>query len=402
MHFSISNYFAQIFILVPYMVSSPSKVSSKAQSYFFDASLYTQAELLPFEQQHIFRKTWLYLGHAAELMKLGNVRAIEVAGTSILLTRGNQGQLKAFHNVCPHRAALFCTEFREYQLNHLVCPYHAWTYSLEGELVGVPQEGRFSSSFCRADYPLVQVRLEQWQGFVFVCFAAESPPLLEFLGRIPTELNGHCNSETTLLVQKEYSVQCNWKNYHDNTLCDYHVAIAHRTTLDPVQGPVSQYQHSFDLFVNLLYTPITKEWLAENQVLGSLSDRSLSGFYTFGIFPNLHLVALPDGSLAWLRLDPVTVDTTLVHLEIYGVPELSPSSDLLLQSFEAFMLEDVAITEGVQKGYASGAYHSGPANELEERIIHQQRIIRQFLQAGFDRDRALLSPALAHTLLKLN
>jgi phenylpropionate dioxygenase-like ring-hydroxylating dioxygenase large terminal subunit len=383
------------------MVVSPSKISSKTQSYFFDASLYTHAELLPFEQQHIFRETWLYVGHADVLMQSGNVRAIDIAGTSVLLIRDSDEQLQAFHNVCPHRAALFCSEPGAYQLSHLVCPYHAWTYSLEGDLVGVPQEGRFSPDFCRADYSLVPVRLEQWQGFVFVCFADEAPPLEQYLGRIPTELRGHCTPDSQLLVQKQYQVQCNWKNYHDNTLCDYHVAIAHRTTLDAVQGPVHKYQHDFDSFVNLLYTPITEDWLSENHVLESLNDRSRYGFYTFGIFPNLHLVALPDASLAWLRIDPITVDTSVINLEIYGVPELSPPIDRLVQNFEDFMLEDVAITEAVQRGYASGAYHSGPANQLEDRITHQQQIIRQFLQAGLERDRAFVQPSLANLLLKL-
>jgi phenylpropionate dioxygenase-like ring-hydroxylating dioxygenase large terminal subunit len=383
------------------MVVSPSKISSKTQSYFFDASLYTYAELLPFEQQHIFRKTWLYVGHADVLMQSGNVRAIDIAGTSILLIRDSDQHLNAFHNVCPHRASLLCPP-GVHELNHLVCPYHAWTYSLEGDLVGVPQEGRFASDFCRANYPMVTVRLEQWHGFVFVCFADEAPPLEEYLGRIPTELSGHCPPGSQLLVQKQYQVQCNWKNYHDNTLCDYHVAIAHRTTLDVVQGPIHKYQHDFDSFVNLLYTPITKDWLSENHVLESLNDRSRDGFYTFGIFPNLHLVALPDGSVAWLRIDPMTVNTSVINLEIYGAPELSPSPDRLIQNFESFTLEDVAITEAVQKGYASGAYHAGPANQLEDRIIHQQQIIRQFLQVGLECDRAFIQPGLADVLLKLH
>jgi phenylpropionate dioxygenase-like ring-hydroxylating dioxygenase large terminal subunit len=383
------------------MVVTPSKLSSKPQHYFFDAALYTHAELLAFEQQHIFQKTWLYLGHCNTLMPSSNVRAIAIADKSILLIRGVDQQIRAFHNVCPHRAAAFCPEAGEYQLNYLVCPYHAWTYNLQGDLVGVPQEGRFASDFCRADYPLFPIQLEQWHGFVFICLSNEASPLQEYLGRIPTALNGHAQSNIQLLVQKHYFVECNWKNYHDNTLCDYHVAIAHRTTLDPIQGPVSQYQHHFDPFVNLLYTPVTPEWLSHNQVLKNLDEQSRNGFYTFGIFPNLHMVALPDGTLAWLRIDPITAETSMIHLEVYGIPNVSPSADQLAQEFEAFMLEDVAITKSVQKGYASGAYRSGPANQLEDRIIHQQQIIRQFLQQGLECDRASVSASLAQVLQKL-
>ena len=370
------------------MVISPS-ISRKSQSTFFAGSLYTCAALLPFEQQHIFRQTWLYVGQIETLMQSASVRAIEVAGTSILLTRSSDGSLRAFHNVCPHRAALFCPEPGHYQLKHLVCPYHAWTYNLEGNLVGVPREERFQADFCRDDYPLIPVRVEQWQDFVFVCFTDAAPSLQTFLGSIPAALNGHYTPATRLLIQKQYQVQCNWKVYHDNTLCDYHVAVAHRTTLDPIQGPVNDYQHEFDSFVNLLYTPTTSSWQSQNKILETLDDRSRSGFFTFGIFPNLHLLALPNGLIAWLRINPVTADISTVHLEIYGVPELSPPIDTLLQDFEAFMVEDIAITEGVQKGYASGAYCSGPANQLEDRITHQQQLIRQFLQAGLQRDRTV-------------
>lgn len=351
---------------------------------FFTDSVYTSTELLEFEQQQIFRQTWLYIGRVDELMHSSNVRVIEVAGTSVLLTRSRHG-IKAFYNVCPHRAALFRSEPGHYQLKRLVCPYHAWTYNLEGNLIGVPKEERFGADFCRADYSLISIRLEQWQNFVFICFSDEAPALQEFLGRIPRELDKHITSATQLLVQKQYQVQCNWKVYHDNTLCDYHVAVAHRTTLDPIQGSVDCYEHEFDLFVNLLYTPTTKMWRSQNRVLEHLSDRSRQGFFTFGIFPNLHLLALPNGLMSWLRIDPVTVDTSSIHLEIYGVPELI-STDVL-QEFEAFMAEDIAITEGVQKGYASGVYRSGPVNQLEDRIAHQQQLIWQFLQAGLQRDR---------------
>ncbi|MEP0912562.1 aromatic ring-hydroxylating dioxygenase subunit alpha [Leptolyngbya sp. GB1-A1] len=380
------------------MVISLSNISSQKKSTFFAAPLYTSAALLTFEQQHIFRQTWLYIGRAKELMQSATVRAIEVAGTSVLITHGKDGNLRAFHNVCPHRAALFCSEAGLYQLKHLICPYHAWTYSLEGDLVGVPREERFASEFCRSDYPLTPVRLEQWQDFVFLCFSDAAPPLIEFLGSIPAALNEHFTPQTTLLLQKQYSVQCNWKVYHDNTLCDYHVAVAHRTTLDVVQGPVSRYQHEFDAFVNLLYTPTIKDWRSQNPVLAELNDRSREGFFTFGIFPNLHLLALPNGVIAWLRIDPVSVDQSLLNLEIYGVPELSPSIDQLSQDFESFTAEDMAITESVQRGYASGAYHSGPVNQLEDRIVHQQQIIWQYLQAGLQRDQSSVSSEIAALL----
>ena len=174
---------------------------------------------------------------------------------------------------------------------------------------------------------------------------------------------------------------CNWKNYHDNTLCDYHVPVVHRQTLNVIQGPVPLYEHYFEPFVNLLYTPTTQQWRAENQVLDHLQERARFGFFTYGIFPNLHLIALPNGVLSWLRIDPITVETCQVNVEIYGIPGMDTASELI-EEFEAFMHEDMTVTEMVQRGYASGAYTPGVANQLEDRILHQQRLIRQFLLAA--------------------
>jgi phenylpropionate dioxygenase-like ring-hydroxylating dioxygenase large terminal subunit len=363
-------------------VSLKHTIQSADPSTFFGGALYTEPELLPFEFAHIFRRTWLYLGDRTHLFQSGNVLATDVSHQSILLLQDHIDQIRAFYNVCPHRASLLCPDAGSHQLKHLVCPYHGWVYNLQGQLMGMPREEQFPDSFCLQDFPLTEVRVEQWQGFIFICFDQDAPTLSEFLGDIPTTLAGHRTTTTKLMLQKQYTVNCNWKVYHDNTLCDYHVAIAHRKTLNPVQGPVRLYEHHFNPYVNLLYTPTTPDWRSRNSVLESLPERNRQGFFTFGIFPNLHLLALPNGILAWIRLDPLTVETCVVYLEIYGIPGLSPDSEGLLQEFEAFMFEDIKITEGVQRGYASGIYHHGPINHLEDRIAHHQQLIREFLMTG--------------------
>jgi phenylpropionate dioxygenase-like ring-hydroxylating dioxygenase large terminal subunit len=359
-------------------------LQSSNPAVFWDGLLYTEPDLLPFERTHIFRRTWLYLGDRTHLFQAGNVLATEVTGKSIVLTLDGANRVRAFYNVCPHRASLLCADAGSHQLKHLVCPYHGWVYDLQGDLIGTPQQERFPAPFCLEDYPLTPLWVEEWQGFIFICFDPEAPALETFLGDIPTTLAAHRTPATQLLLQKQYSVHCNWKVYHDNTLCDYHVAIAHRTTLNPVQGPIRFYEHHFTPYVNLLYTPTTSSWRSHNSVLEDLPTRNREGFLTFGIFPNLHLLAFPNGILAWIRIDPVTVETCCIALEIYGIPGLSPTEETLLQEFEAFMFEDIKIAEGVQKGYASGIYHRGPINHLEDRIAHHQQLMREFLMAGLN------------------
>jgi phenylpropionate dioxygenase-like ring-hydroxylating dioxygenase large terminal subunit len=349
---------------------------------FFHAGLYTDPDLLPLELKYVLRRSWQYVGDAAQLAEPGTVKVTTVAGLDILIVRAETGELNAFHNVCPHRASPLESQAGICQRQHLVCPYHGWVYSLDGKLLGTPVQKRFPDGFCREDFPLKPIRLAEWDGWLFVCFDDTAPPLIEFLDPIPQDLQGHRTAATQLLAQKSYAVACNWKNFHDNTLCDYHVAIAHRQTLSPIQGPMRLYEHHFGQYVNLLYTPTTPDWRANYPALEHLGDRSRYGFFTYGIFPNQHFAAMPNGFLLWIRIDPLTVNTCQVNTEIYGIPGITPPGSELVKSIDATMSEDIALTEGVQRGYASGAYTAGIANGLEARILHQQRLIRQFLLDG--------------------
>ncbi len=352
-------------------------------TFLLNAADYTDPARHTQEQARIFRRTWLYVGEATPLQQPGAIWSTTVAGIPIVITRTPAHQLKAFYNVCPHRAALLCPE-GHCQRKHLVCPYHAWVYDLDGNLVGTPNAAEFGPTFERDRFPLQPIAIDVWQGFIFVAFAPDVPPLEDYLQPIPQLIagyrpnNGVNNSQ--FLFQERYQAGCNWKTYHDNTLCDYHVAIAHRRTLHLVQGPVQQYRHGFDHYVNWLYTPTTARWQRENHVLANLPDSNRTGFYTFGIFPNLHLLALPNGVLAWLRITPMATDTCQVDLEVYGIPGYLGTVDQLKQEFSAFMGEDLALVESVQQGYASGSYHPGPVHPLEARILHQQQLILSFLQ----------------------
>jgi len=347
------------------------------ERFLLEADHYTNPKWQEVEQGRIFRRAWLYVGDAERLSEPGMVWSTTVAGISLLITCDQAGELRAFHNVCPHRAAILAPEIGVQICKQLVCPYHAWVYDLAGNLVGVPSQEKFGAGFQKQDFALNPIRLELWSGFIFICLDKKPPPLEKCLGSISTHLGTHRTPNSRQLLCKQYQVACNWKNYHDNTLCDYHVPIAHRTTLNQVQGPVRQYRYQLEPYVNLLYTPTTTAWQTENRILPHLTGPSRDGFFTYGIFPNFHLLGLPNGLLAWIRIDPLVVDQCQVTLDVYGDPAFTPSPEVLQAEFEAFMQEDMELTESVQKGYTSGAYRPGPVNGLETRIIHQQKLIHQ-------------------------
>lgn len=357
----------------------PNRPHPLLEQTFLPARAYTDPSLLPIEQEKILRRTWQYVGDGAQLQP-GMVLATTVAGLSILISCDRQGQLHGFHNVCPHRASPFYREEGIQSCKHIVCPYHGWTYDLSGTLVGTPAKSRFPEGFNGSNFPLQAIRVEEWNGFLFASLDGDIPPLKDFLYPIPVEMNGYRQANTQRLAQQQYTIRCNWKNFHDNTLCDYHVAIAHRHTLHTLQGPIQHYEHHFWEYVNLLYSPTPQGWRNQNPVLPHLPERNRVGFYTYGIFPNLHFTALPNSVIGWIRIDPLTVESCRVTIDIFGIPEMVDSVEELAQAFKATTEEDVALTEGVQQGYQSGVYQAGIANGLEKRIIHHQKLYRHYLQ----------------------
>lgn len=359
------------------------------EQFLLEASYYVDPSWAEQEQQQIFRQSWLYAGDRTQLSP-GQVWSTEVAAQPILITCDGNGQLRAFHNVCAHRAAALCPQARVQTCSRLICPYHAWVYDLQGQLRGVPSHHDFPPGFAPQALSLRAIALETWCDFIFVCMAEDPPPLAEYLGLVAYQAGQHRRAETQYLFGRSRTVACNWKNYHDRRLCDYHGAIGKQTApgiaqgqrLPPLPGPGQHYGHQFGFYTNLLHRPITPIWRAENPILAGLSDFAGENFLTYGIFPNLHLLAQPNGVLGWLRIDPISPTSCQVNLEVYGIPGCSPPLEQLRAEFDAFMAEDVVLVESVQRGYVSGAYRPGPVNQLEARIVHQQQLIADRLRAA--------------------
>jgi phenylpropionate dioxygenase-like ring-hydroxylating dioxygenase large terminal subunit len=166
-------------------------------------------------------------------------------------------------------------------------------------------------------------------------------------------------------------LHCNWKIAHDNTLDDYHVAVAHPTTLHREQGPVRDYAHHATALVNLLVTP----------------HADGGCFHTFGLPPWLHLITWPDGRLALLEFLPLSLASCRMQLRLFapgatsGGPSADAANNAWLKELLAFLDEDQALVESAQRGYRSGLV-PGPPHGLEQRIIHWQEVYRRDLPAA--------------------
>jgi phenylpropionate dioxygenase-like ring-hydroxylating dioxygenase large terminal subunit len=170
------------------------------------------------------------------------------------------------------------------------------------------------------------------------------------------------NQPRVLQASATQTLACNWKIAHDNTLDDYHVAIAHPTTLHREQGPVRHYRYRLNRYATLLATP----------------HPAGGEFLTFGLAPWTHLLFWPDGRLALIQFLPQDPGHCQMDVALLGRPELEPGAQAWLAEIQTFLAEDQALVEAAQVGYASGLV-PGPAHRLEQRILQQQALYRELM-----------------------
>lgn len=195
------------------------------------AARYVDPEFHRLEMEHVFRKTWLCVGHASQLPQPGSFRLFEQFDQSIILSRGTDDTIRAFRNACRHRGAALVTR-REGVAKRFVCPYHAWSYSSAGELKSVPGAHNFAC-LDKADKPLLQVRCENWRGFIFINFDDNAGPLAEFLGPLTAQIDDFPIDDMVVKRVLDVEIECNWKTAYDNFLEIYHVDTVHAQTLSP-------------------------------------------------------------------------------------------------------------------------------------------------------------------------
>jgi phenylpropionate dioxygenase-like ring-hydroxylating dioxygenase large terminal subunit len=196
------------------------------------AGRYFDRQFYDLEIQHVFYKTWISAGHVSELPSPGSYRLFEKLDLSIIISRGLDGKIYAFRNVCRHRGAALLKEEKG-TVRRFVCPYHAWAYSLDGKLVSVPEESYNFACFDKAEHPLQQVRCEVWHGFIFINMDMNAEPLADFLAQTSEEVADFPLEDMVVKDMITVEADCNWKTAYDNFLEIYHVNVIHAKSLAP-------------------------------------------------------------------------------------------------------------------------------------------------------------------------
>src|SRR5579863_1678383 len=191
------------------------------------APWYLDERIQQLEHQRVFASNWIAVGRRDQVQTGGQFFTVELAGEPLVVVRGADGALRAFYNVCRHHAAAVATEPCG-TAQHLRCPYHGWTYGLDGSLKGAPEFAGVCN-FDRAANGLVPVRVAEWEQFVFVSLSPSAPSLETFLGDLPARVAPLGLGNIRFFERRSYTLACNWKVYVDNYLDGgYHVPHLHK------------------------------------------------------------------------------------------------------------------------------------------------------------------------------
>jgi len=335
------------------------------------AACYTQPEFAAAERRTVFARGWHLVAHAAQVAGAGDHALAGIAGVPLLIVRGDDGQLRALHNVCRHRAGpLAACDGRG--AKQLACLYHGWRYALDGRLLGAPDMGR-APDFDVAAIRLPQARVAAWQGLVFAALDEAAPPFPEVVDGIDARLGAVSLADYEFDRRASYEVACNWKVYVDNYLEGYHVAQVHPTLAPLLDGA--------------RYATTTARWssLQSSPLAGGGPYAQGEALYWW-LYPNTMLNVLP-GRLQTNRVVPLGADRCRVDFDYFYAADVTAGARVEDQRFsDAVQVEDIAICEAVQRGLASGSYVTGRLNPRQEAgPLRFHELLRAAYRAAADR-----------------
>jgi choline monooxygenase len=345
--------------------------ASLEEAFTIPSEWYTDPRVIELEQRTVFSRAWQVAGRIDQLRQPGQYVASETpAGEPIVLVRGNDAELRGFFNVCRHHAAAVATEL-EGSATHLRCPYHGWTYSLEGTLKGTPDFAGVCN-FDRSSNSLVPVATDVWEKWAFVRLEREGPSLAGFVGEeLPARVGAHRLNNLHWLERRSYFVDCNWKVYVDNYLDGgYHVPHLHKG-LNSVLDYSSYTIENGQRFC-LQSSPMIADGAEARTGAVRTGDRAL---YLW-LYPNF-MINCYAGSMDTNLVIPRGPDRTEVIFDYFFADASDAARARNLESIavsEQIQDEDVAICASVQRGLHSRAYTAGRLSvrrEAGEHLFHQ-------------------------------
>lgn len=379
-------------------------MTSQTSKMLLPVDAYTSQEWFEREQRDLFGKTWGFAGMAEDISAPGEYLCISAGAWPIIVIRDEQGDLKAYHNICRHRGTQLL-EVTGKRKKVIQCPYHDWVYSLDGKLIGVPQKRRQFPNIDMSDWSLFPAAVAVWKEMIFVNPDPKAAPFAEWLGDFPQYFGPHQPELLQETDVRHYDIKANWKIFVENYIDVYHLSHLHAETLNMydharLEGvftgaghvatydpPNRQYRKFLETTPNSympLIIPEPEKW----------------GAYVHMMFPNFGIAGT---EYFWSTLEVIPVSPALTRVKMRSRTKLEGAWLAIVSGYEKasawlgqllgyrpddnplesgdFMLEDIYACEQQQKAMLSPQFAFGPTSiDQEQLIVDFQRTVLSYLQ----------------------
>ena len=375
-----------------------------AKAVTLPAAAYTDEDYFAHEAKHVLETGWLCVAHVSELRKPGSFLAIDILGEPLVVTRDQNEEIRVLSRVCPHRSMDIMPESftfpRRGEAKRLTCPYHLWSFDLDGKLKGCPHMQRVED-FSKDDWELAPFRSEVWKGFVFVNFDGKAVPVSEQYADLAKVLEPWKTETMDVVISLDWDCAFNWKVMIENWMESYHHIGAHSETLNktmPGQNTWTEPEHPHFIRAHLPFKDHVREEIEEALEKGEqlpgfkpIAGIPLEGHIEWGLYvayPCFMILTTHD-RVIWYRLLPASAGRcklqtmTLVPEESKSAPDYAETLEAETKMLSDFHSEDMLVNTGVQSGLQSRKVVQGRLSHLEEPVWLIHRYVAARLKGAY-------------------
>jgi len=348
-------------------------------------TLYKDEDFFALEVEKIFMRTWQLVCHVSNIPKSGDYFTFDLLGEMVFVVRGDDGEVRAFHNVCRHRAGRLL-DGPSGQAKHIKCPYHAWRYDLQGNLKNVPFERDFAE-LKKEDHGLKPVEMEIFAGFIFICFKPAAQSVVDIFQPYLRELEPYRLEKMVPMGRVTMrSRKVNWKIAIDNYVDALHIEVAHpglnglfgNTYSLEVNGGVHKMWG--DVVPTNKETWSVKMYKKHLPIANWLPKEAQRRWVYYRLWPNLTFDIYPE-QMDFMQFLPVTATTMMIREISYTLAD--PSREMKAAQYLNWRInrqvnaEDHRLIAGVQAGMATSAFTKGPLAKREICLIDAAKQLRK-------------------------
>ncbi len=347
-------------------------------SYLLPASAYTSREWFAREQRELFVKRWSHVGAIEDVSEPGDYFTATVGTAPMIVVRGDDGELRAFHNICRHRGMTMLDGAGNCGTG-IDCFYHRWRYALDGDLVRVPQRKEQFPDIDMALWGLMPGSIAVWEGLVFVHVDPNARPFEQVIAGLAANIGTYRPGALKQVATRSFLANCNWKLFVENHIDVYHLWYLHAESLGDFDHTQFEYvQVDSDWFS---YEPLREDHAGLNrgtETIAHISERDRLGIGAHFVFPNTMIATSAEFVATYVAV-PIAPDQSRIDLRIRA--ETGADAAGLTAAAASFIEEDIHACERVQAAVASPAFAVGPMARDHE---HPITVFQAFVLAGLD------------------